>query len=146
MKTSKNAGFLFSLGLSVVIVLTIIGLTGSLSFIIPLVVPEGSTLEWWKIGLLIVTGLFTGLIAEKVSTKKMLPFILAFIPLWFTLSLAATFWFKINLMFVPAALTVLLIVFVVHFKKLWLIDSELTERLVNLASADHILEGKSADL
>jgi signal transduction histidine kinase len=146
MKTSKNAGVLFSLGLPVVIVLGVIGFISSLSFIIPLVVPEGSTFEWWKIGLLILTGLFTGLITEKVSTKKLLPFILTFIPLWFLLSFAATFWFGVSLMFIPATLTVLLTTTLVHLKKLWLIDSELTERLVNLASADHFLEGKSADM
>lgn len=146
MKTSKNAGVLFSLGLSAVIVLSIIGFISSLSVIIPLVLPKGASLEWWKFALLILTGLITGLIIEKVSTKKILPFILGFIPVWFILSVSASSFFEISLMFIPMTLTVLLTVFVVHLKKLWLIDSELTEKLVAVASADHILEGKSADL
>ncbi len=145
MKTAKNTGVLFSLGLSVVIVLAIIGFISSLSYIIPLVVPKDSTLEWWKIGGLVLTALVTGLITEKNSTKKLLPFVLVFVPFWFMLSAAAA-WFETGLMFIPMTLTVLLTVFVVHFKKLWLIDSELTERLVAVASADNLRQGKSADL
>jgi signal transduction histidine kinase len=145
MKTPKNAGVLFSLGLSAVIVLSVAGFITSLSYIIPLVLPKGSSFDWWKFALLILTGLFTGLITEKVSTKKLLPFVLGFVPVWFVLSAAAAAFWQISLMFIPMTMTVLLTVFVVHFKKLWLIDSELTERLVAVASADHILEGKSAD-
>lgn len=146
MKTSKNAGVFFSLGLSAVIVLAIIGFISSLSFVMPLVLPKGSVLEWWKISLLILTGLFTGLLTEKISTKKILPFILLFIPLWFVSSVVANAWFEVSLMFLPMTLTVLLTVTLVHLKKLWLIDSELTEKLVSLASADHLLEGKSAGM
>lgn len=146
MKTSKNAGILFSLGLSAAIVLAIIGFISSIYFIIPLVVPKGSTLEWWKFVLLILTGLLTALITEKVSTKKLIPYILGFIPVWFGLSVAANLFYEFSLMFIPVTLTVLLTVFVVHLKKLWNIDSELTEKMVDLASADHFLEGKSADL
>lgn len=146
MKTPKNTGVLFSLGLSAVIVVSVIGFISSLSLIVPLVLPKGASLEWWKLAGLILVGLFTGLITEKNSTKKILPFVLAFVPVWFILSVAAKEWFEISLMFIPVALTVLLTVFFVHLKKLWLIDSELTEKLVALASADHILEGKSADI
>ena len=146
MKTSKNAGVLFSLGLSAFIALAVIGFISSLSFIIPFVTPEDAAHEWWNFILLIPTGIFTGLITEKVSTKKLLPYILAFIPLWFVLSVTANFFYEVSLMFIPVTLTVLPTAFVVHLKKLWLIDSELTERMVDLASADHILEGKSADL
>ena len=36
-------------------------------------------------------------------------------------------------------------IFAGHLKKLWLIDFELTERLVYVASTEHLLQGKTAD-
>jgi signal transduction histidine kinase len=50
------------------------------------------------------------------------------------------------LVFIPVILTVLLITFFTHARKLWLIDTEFTEKLVSLASTGHLLEGKSADM
>ena len=49
-------------------------------------------------------------------------------------------------MFILIFLIVTLTLCMVQIKKIWLIDSELTERLVTLASAGHLLEGKSADM
>ena len=54
--------------------------------------------------------------------------------------------FDINLLFIPIFLTTGLTLITIHVKKLWLIDSALTENLAYLASAGHLLEGKSADL
>jgi hypothetical protein len=50
------------------------------------------------------------------------------------------------LFFVRESLIVGAVMTAVHLKKLWLIDTELTENLVRVASTGHILEGKSADL
>ena len=144
MKHQKCRRFV-SLGLSALFVFQS-SLLSALKHNRSLVLPKGASLEWWKFALLILTGLITGLITEKISTKKLLPYILVFIPVWFILSVSAAALYQVSLMFIPVTLTVLLTVFVVHLKKLWLIDSELTEKLVALASADHILEGKSADL
>lgn len=146
MKTSKNTSVFFTLALSAVIVLLVSGLIKLLNIIMPLIFPPGTSFTWWKFLLLVLTGLLTGLIIEKVSTKKILPFVLAFIPLWLILSIGATAYFQVSLMFIPVTLTILITIFVVHLKKLWLIDSELTEKLVDLASTDHILDGKPADL
>lgn len=145
MKTSKNTSVLFSLGLSVAIVLLVAGFINSLTVVIPLLLPKGTAFAWWKLALLILTGLFVGLLTEKVSTKKILPYVVGFVPVWLVLSILANSYFQISLMFIPITLTIVITIFVVHLKKLWLIDSELTEKMVGLISADHVLEGKPAD-
>jgi len=59
--------------------------------------------------------------------------------------LAARF-LNLHLLFTSIFLTISLTILIIHLQKLWQIDSELTDKLVFLASTGHLLEGQSADL
>lgn len=107
---------------------------------------EKLTLNWWSFALMIAVALTVGFLAEKFSVKRMLTFAVPFVLVWAVLSFIAAKYFSFNLFFLRIVSVVLLPILFVHLKKLWLIDSELTEKLVELASTGHILEGKSADL
>jgi signal transduction histidine kinase len=107
---------------------------------------EKISLNWWSFVLLIAVALALGYITEKFSVKRILKFTLPFVFGWALLSFIAAKYFSVNLFFLRVVSVILLPIFLVHLKKLWLIDSELTDKLVELASAGHILEGKSADV
>jgi signal transduction histidine kinase len=104
------------------------------------------SLNWWSVLLMIVAALGVGYLSEVFSIKKVLKLAVPFVLAWAVLSFIATTYFSTNLFFLRTVSVVLLPVFFVHLIKLWRIDSELTDKLVELASAGHILEGKSADL
>ncbi|HVE55395.1 MAG TPA: GAF domain-containing sensor histidine kinase [Pyrinomonadaceae bacterium] len=107
---------------------------------------EKVSLNWWSFSMMILTALAFGGLTEKFSVKRILRFAVPFTVVWAVLSLIAAKYFSVNLFFLRVTSVIFLPIFFVHLKKLWLIDSELTEKLVELASAGHILEGKSADL
>ncbi len=107
---------------------------------------EKMSLNWWSALMMISVALAIGYLSEKFSVKRIFKFAVPFVAVWAVLSFIAATYFSVNLFFLRTASVILLPVFFVHLKKLWLIDSELTEKLVELASAGHILEGKSADL
>ena len=116
------------------------------SFVISTVTPLNTDFDWRKSLILICAAVFTGFLMERLSLKKVLPCALGFSILWFGLSALAARFFSIDLLFIPTVLTIFLVIFVIHLKKLWAIDGELTEKLVSLVSSRHLLEGKSADL
>jgi signal transduction histidine kinase len=107
---------------------------------------ENLALNWKVFILLILLALTVGFLAEKFSVKRILKFALPFLVFWGILSFIAAKYYSVNLFFLRTNSVIFLSICMVHLKKLWLIDSELTEKLVELASAGHILEGKSADL
>ena len=107
---------------------------------------EKMALNWWNTSLMILVALAIGYLSERFSVKRILKFAVPFVVVWAVLSLVAATYFSVNLFFLRTVSVVLLPILFVHAKKLWLIDSELTDKLVELASAGHILEGKSADL
>jgi len=107
---------------------------------------EKVSLNWWSFLMMILVALAVGGLTEKFSIKRILRFAVPFAVVWAVLSLVAAKYFSVNLFFLRTISVIFLPIFFVHLKKLWLIDSELTEKLVELASAGHILEGKSADL
>ena len=102
--------------------------------------------SWWQIILLIGYGVLLGFLAEKFSIKRMLNFIVPFIFFWGIVSFIAGEYFSVDLFFLRVTLISLLTVSAVHLKKLWLIDSKLTDTLVELASESHLLEIRSADV
>ncbi len=107
---------------------------------------ENVTTNWWNFLILILLALTVGFLTEKFSFKRILKFAVPFVVIWGVLSFIAAKYFSVNLFFMRTASVTLLSIFLVHLKKLWLIDSKLTEKLVELASTDHLLEGKPADL
>lgn len=139
-----------SLVLSVFIIIFILLLWGygenSVSMLIELVVPKDNVFTWWKFALLIGLGLFVAYLAETYSVRRLLPFAVVFLIVWFALSVFANMFFGVGLMFILVFLIVTLTLSMIQIKKIWLIDSELTDKLVALASTGHLLEGKPADM
>jgi len=102
--------------------------------------------SWWQVILLISYGLFLGYLAEKFSVKRLLNFIVPFVILWAITCFIAAQFFSVNLFFLRVTLISFLTIFAVHLKKLWTIDSKLTDTLVELASESHALEVRSTDV
>ncbi len=107
---------------------------------------EKMALNWWSVLMMLLVAMAIGYLSEKFSVKRILKFAVPFVVVWAVLSFIAATYFSVNLFFLRTISVVLLPILFIHAKKLWLIDSELTDKLVELASAGHILEGKSADL
>jgi signal transduction histidine kinase len=110
------------------------------------VLPQDTFFTWQKAVVIIVVSTTSGILTEKFSLKRVAPYIGYFIAIWFCASVAVNKLYDTSLMFIPVTLALLLTALTVHVKKLWLIDTEFTEKLVALASTGHLLEGKTADL
>ncbi|MBK7709267.1 MAG: GAF domain-containing protein [Acidobacteria bacterium] len=101
--------------------------------------------RWWHYPLFLILGVLVGLLSNCFPIKKTLPSALAFVGLWFALSFVALNYFETNLYFLRVAFITLATLIAVHLKKLWTIDQELTENLVNLATTGSLIEVKSAE-
>lgn len=150
MKKNDTHGVFTSLVLSFSIILTIAFLWNfggvALAAFFDLLVPKDTSFTWWKLLILISSGLGVGYLAEKYSIKKLVFPAAGFLCVWFVLAIISNKIFDVGLLFIPVFLIVSLTLLVVQFKKIWMIDSELTDKLVTLASTGHLLEGKPADL
>ena len=149
MKTSQSKSALISLMLSIITALTITVLweagKGYIFLLRAYVPPTYFEYSWWQIPVLIFIAVLAGLLAEKVSIKRLLPYFIAFLAALLVFNIIAAKFWGINFFFLRILIISSTIILVIHLKKLWAIDSELTERLVNLASAGHLLEAKSAE-
>ncbi len=148
MNFSKRGGILpalvVSLGVSLAILLLL-----SLTFVVFKYVGETSVLNVFslsKLLFLLGLGAASGFLAERFSVRRILPFYCLLSLAWLAAWLAALKFFDVNLLFPAAFLIMFSTLFAVHSRKIRAIDSELTEKLVALASTGHLLEGKSADL
>jgi signal transduction histidine kinase len=150
MKKFEIQSVLSSLVLSVFIIIFILSLwaygENFIQMVVALVVPHDHVFTWWKFALLLTLGIFTAYLAETYSIKRLLPYAAGFLAVWFVLSVLANVFFGVGLLFILVFLIVTLTLAMVQLKKIWLIDSELTDKLVALASTGHLLEGKPADL
>lgn len=150
MKSIKTRNLLISIGLSIIISTAVL-IFWEATYIIAVYLNQflPSTklaLEWWSFVLLIGAAVGTGILTEKISIKKILPFLLGFICFWAFVCFFAATYFSVNLYFLRVSAVVLFSAIAVHLKKLWTIDTVLTENLVRVASTGHLLEGKSADV
>lgn len=150
MQTNKSNAPSVSLILSLIIAIALLliweitfGLAVYLNNYIPF---EKLPLDWQSFFLLIGLALVAGFLAEKFSVKRVLAFAVPLVFIWGIVCFVAAKYYSTNFFFLRVSSIILFSILAVHFKKLWQIDSELTERLVKLASEGHILEGKSADL
>ncbi len=150
MNLFKNKSLTATLGISIVIALfvSLVFNFGGLALyaLANLVLPQGAGFNWWKAVIVVVVGAATGVLTQKFSLKKVARYIAYFILILFCASIAANKVFGISLTFIPITFTILLTTLFIHARKLWVIDTEFTEKLVSLASTGHLLEGKTADL
>jgi signal transduction histidine kinase len=146
MKKSDLHGVLTSLILSVLIIAGVSLVWRFGNAFVDLVVPKDVVFSSWKLVIILSIGVYSGYLAETYSIKKILPYALGFLVIWFVLSVITNKYFDTGLMFVPIFLIVTLTLCVIQLKKIWLIDSELTDKLVVLASTGHLLEGKPANM
>ncbi len=150
MYPPKNKNIFSTIAIAVIVALgaTIFWLFGDkfVHFITELVSPQEATFAWWKLLVVIAAGAIFGLLAEFRGFKKTLPFFTVFAIACLLASLLFAKYLNIDLLAIPIILTSLLSLILVHLKKLWHMDTGLTDKLVSLASSGHLLEGKSADL
>ncbi|MDQ3179988.1 MAG: GAF domain-containing protein [Acidobacteriota bacterium] len=145
---SKNilASFVLS-GLVAVFVLTLWNFGASVfTASMKLLIPEGTAFTWWEALILVFSALTVGFLADRFGVKRIMPFAIGFLIVWLIVNILAARFLDLSLLFIPIFLTVSLSLLVIHLQKLWQIDSELTDKLVFLASTGHLLEGKSVDL
>ncbi len=143
----KNIKTSLLVSVLVAVLVSILGRFGISAFagFLDLVKPPSVSFVWWKPLILIAVGAITAWLTEKFCPKKVLQYALEFLAAWLILSIVTAQFFEVSLVFIPVAMTILLTIFFIHLKTLWLIDTALTDSLVTLASAGHLLEGKSAD-
>jgi hypothetical protein len=150
MNYLKNNSILSSVFISVVISLLAICLWAYgdeiVLFISKVFSYKETNFSWWKLSFVILAGVAFGILTEIRGFKKTAPYFLGFSAIWLTLSFLFAKHKYLDLLAVPVILAPFFISVLVHFKKLWQIDSELTEKLVSLASTGHLMQGKSADL
>lgn len=148
MPNFKNRSILYSIALSLSVALAIIFLweivIGFAIYSKDFLPLEKLNLELWSFFLLLFLGLFVGIIIEKLSIKRVLPYAVLFIVIWAVLSFVAARYYSVNLFFMRVSAIVVVSMIAGHLKKLWLIDYELTEKLVHVASTEH-LQGKTTD-
>ncbi len=146
MKIFKDNRLAGSLVLAFLVAVIVIVTGKFFSILVKLVLPPDATFGWWKAGVMVLIALLVSLAVEKFSLKKVLPYALMFLLIWFIASVFAVQYFNASLVFVPIMGIVILTLCAAQVKTLWLIDTSLTEKLVGLASTGHLLEGQSADL
>jgi signal transduction histidine kinase len=94
----------------------------------------------WHYPFFIALGILTSALSNRFPLKKTLPAAFGFIVAWLIVSLIAANIWQINLYFLRVAFVTLTTILVIHFKKLWKIDQELTEDLVSLATSGSMIE------
>jgi signal transduction histidine kinase len=149
MNTSATRSALISLMLSLTAALVLFALWEAGRAYVLLVNTYVSTdyfdFAWWQLPVLLLIAVVAGLLTEKISIKRLLPYYGGIMAAWLITNIVVAKFWEINLFFLQALIASSVAILIVHLKKIWAIDSELTEKLVNLASAGHLLEAKSAD-
>jgi len=145
MKTyySRSAAASFALAALAASLVSLLGL--SFETLLHLVAPHGAALTWWKATIILLIALTVGGLTEKYGLKRIFPYMLGFLGILFVSSILSAQLLNISLIFVPIFLAVSFTIIAVQLKTLWRIDVVLTEKLVTLASAEHLLEGQSAE-
>jgi len=148
MTTSNRDGVLYtsliSLAIAIVVLLSMTVFFAGMHYVGELSFFNAVSTE--KIIFLIASAIISGYIAQKFSVRRILPYFVAAWIICFAVWILAIKFLDINILFPAFFLITLSTIFAIHARKIWAIDSELTEKLVSLASSGHLLEGKSADL
>ncbi len=145
---SKNAYILIVIALSVTAFNLVVWTLGNSMFsvVLKIVKPQNAAFTVWKMLAMIVAAFLSAWLTEIYSFKRIFPVILLFATIWFITGAVTANFFAIELAVVPVILTAFLTHGFVQLKKLWIIDKNLTNNLVSLASEGDVLEGRSADM
>ena len=82
---------------------------------------EKMALNWWSVLMMLIVALTVGYLSETFSVKRIIKYAVPFVFIWAFLSYIAAACFSVNLFFLRTISVVLLPIFFVHAKKLWLI-------------------------
>lgn len=149
MKTSESRSLVLSLASAVLVTLSVLALWEAclslINYFSQFITTANFDILWWQVLLIVLWAATVSVLTEKINIKRLLPCVILFLLFYFAVNFAAVKYWSVNLFFVRVTFVTIATVFVIHLKKLWKIDSELTERLASLSSAGHILEGKSAE-
>jgi signal transduction histidine kinase len=149
MKTSATRSALISvmLSISAALILLVLWEAGNayISLIRTYVSPDYFNFAWWHVLVAALIALVSGFLAEKTSIKRFLPYYAGFMVAWMAVNIIAAKYWGVNFFFLRILIISAFVILLIHLKKIWAIDSVLTEKLVNLASAGHLLEAKTAD-
>lgn len=150
MKQANNKSLFISLLLSILSALFVIFLwfcspylTGVLENLIRL---SGADFQKLDGVILLGAAIITGILAHNFSVKRLFFYALVFTFVFYAASFAAEKLSDTALLFLPLTAVIFITLFAVHLKKILMIETELTEKLVGLASSGHLLEINSADL
>lgn len=99
----------------------------------------------WQMALIFSVALIVGYLTEKQLIRKFGWYIFGVVMLWIV-AMVVFAYYNIGVLFIPAMAVAILTSIVIHFKKLWLIDSVLTEKLDEIISSNRNSGGKSGDL
>ena len=150
MKIPNRNNLLISvlLAIFVAVIVSFFWATGEklVSLTLQFIQSEEYTFTWWKVVILICIGGVFGFLVEKFEVKKFLLCAAFFLVGWFIASYLALKFFDFNLMSLAVLFVVLLTFLVVHIKKLWTVDTKLTNKLIKLASNGNILGDNLGDV
>lgn len=150
MTFTKGKSILVSIALAFAILIAFFSIWYALGFYTSFLAQnvEGGTFHFtiWHALMFFSFGTGAIVLTEFVSTRKAIVYASAFLAVWFALTLICAKFFAINLSFIRIFSVVTICVIVVHARKLWAIDNELTKRLMRLASTGHALQTSPADL
>lgn len=101
---------------------------------------------FWQVGLFLTISLVVAYLAEKQLLRKLRWYLITVTALWVLLLVCFAKFYNFGVLFIPGMAVAVLTVLVVHIKRLWQIDSDLTEKLAEIVSLNRNVGGKSADL
>nr|MCU0240479.1 ATP-binding protein [Pyrinomonadaceae bacterium] len=95
---------------------------------------------------LVLTGVIAAFIGEKFSLKSILPIAVIVSLTWVLASLVSIKLWSVGLFSLPISIVFFSTVVLIHLKKLWQIDRQLTKKLIEISSFRNLQESKSAEL
>lgn len=107
--------------------------------------PANATPGWQQALLLTIASVITVLVISKFEIGKSIKLVLIFLGFWSIFSIVSTNTAGANLFPIPIIFSAAILVTLIHFSKLWKIDSELTRQLVTLATSGSRLSGNSPE-
>jgi len=101
--------------------------------------------EWISLLLILSAGIFAGLSVERMGARRAVLFVAGAIVLGCASSFLASYFLQLDVVFAPAALSVLASAALVQLARLWQVDLMLTRNMRHVAAQTHALEGGAAN-